>query len=69
MGSWYDEIMATTFGGADPPDERLKKKKEERDKQHREVPKYADLFKEKSYVHENNKVLPKQVIMVQGEPT
>ncbi|KAF3680864.1 hypothetical protein FXO37_03130 [Capsicum annuum] len=56
------------YRGADPPDESMKHKHVEGEKQQCVAPKYADLLKNKLYVHDNNKVPPKPVIMVQGEP-
>lgn len=61
--------MATSSGGADPLDESTNKKKLEREKQQSMAPKYADLLRNKPYVRDNNKVPPKPVTMVHGEPT
>lgn len=60
--------MATTFGGISPPEESSKQIAEGECKLNAAAPKYVDLLKNKTYMHENSRVPPKPVVMLHREP-
>ncbi|KAF3624854.1 hypothetical protein FXO38_30032 [Capsicum annuum] len=61
--------MATTSGATNPSKESPKLNNRGESKVNSAAPKYADLLKNKTYVHETTRVPPKPIIIIPREPS